>query len=93
MTGWRIGSGRTLDLDAPRLMAVLNVTPDSFSDGGCFDGPDAAVERGLELAEHGATVIDIGGESSRPGAAPRHAAVDPPSRRPARGPCTARSLR
>jgi len=52
------------------LMAVLNVTPDSFSDGGRFLEPETAVERGLELAEEGADIIDIGGESTRPGAEP-----------------------
>ncbi len=52
------------------VMAVVNVTPDSFSDGGRFLDPDAAVERGLRGAEEGADVIDIGGESSRPGARP-----------------------
>lgn len=50
------------------VMGVLNVTPDSFSDGGKFFGPDKAVERALELAGQGADIIDIGGESSRPGA-------------------------
>ncbi len=50
------------------VMAVLNATPDSFSDGGCFLDPEAAVIRGLRLAEEGADVIDVGGESTRPGA-------------------------
>jgi len=57
-----------LSLDRPRIMGVLNVTPDSFSDGGQFDNTDAAVTRGLTLAGEGAAVIDIGGESTRPGA-------------------------
>ncbi|MBI2104790.1 MAG: dihydropteroate synthase, partial [Candidatus Omnitrophica bacterium] len=48
-------------------MGVLNVTPDSFSDGGSFLDPDAAVERGVRMAEEGADLIDIGGESTRPG--------------------------
>jgi dihydropteroate synthase len=56
--------GRTL------VMGVLNVTPDSFSDGGRFRDPEAAVDHGLELAEEGADVIDVGGESTRPGARP-----------------------
>lgn len=50
-------------------MGVLNVTPDSFSDGGAFFAPEAAVQRGLEMAREGADLIDIGGESTRPGAA------------------------
>ena len=52
------------------VMAVLNVTPDSFSDGGRFHDPEAAVDQGLRLAEEGADVIDVGGESTRPGARP-----------------------
>jgi len=51
-------------------MGVLNVTPDSFSDGGKWFDPDAAVQHGMELIAQGADVIDVGGESSRPGAAP-----------------------
>jgi len=51
-------------------MGVLNVTPDSFSDGGEFFGTDAAVERGTQIASEGADIIDIGGESTRPGAEP-----------------------
>ena len=54
----------------PHLMGVLNVTPDSFSDGGAFLDPETAVARGLRMAEEGARIIDIGGESSRPGAEP-----------------------
>ena len=50
------------------LMAVLNVTPDSFSDGGRFSDPDRAVAEALEMVEEGADILDIGGESSRPGA-------------------------
>src|SRR5262249_20811927 len=50
------------------VMGVLNVTPDSFSDGGRYFSTDAAVERGMELADQGADIVDIGGESSRPGA-------------------------
>jgi dihydropteroate synthase len=52
------------------LMGVLNVTPDSFSDGGLFSEPDRAVRRGLEMVEEGADFIDIGGESTRPGSEP-----------------------
>ena len=51
-------------------MGVLNVTPDSFSDGGLWLDPDAAVERGMAMAATGATILDVGGESSRPGAEP-----------------------
>lgn len=53
--------------NTPRLMGVLNVTPDSFSDGGQFIDVDQAVAHGLQLARDGATIIDIGGESTRPG--------------------------
>ena len=59
-----------LSLDRPRLMAVLNVTPDSFSDGGTFLDPGAAIIRGDVLRAAGADLIDVGGESTRPGAAP-----------------------
>jgi dihydropteroate synthase len=52
------------------LMGVVNVTPDSFSDGGLFLDPEAAVAHGLELAEAGAEILDVGGESTRPGAEP-----------------------
>lgn len=58
-----------LDLSLPCIMGILNVTPDSFSDGGHFDTVDRAVQRGLKMAEEGAAVLDIGGESTRPGAA------------------------
>jgi len=54
----------------PRLMGIVNVTPDSFSDGGRYLDPEAAIEHGLQLAAEGADLLDIGGESSRPGAAP-----------------------
>jgi dihydropteroate synthase len=59
-----------LSLDRPRLMGVLNVTPDSFSDGGAFLDPDLAIARGRALAAAGADLIDVGGESTRPGAEP-----------------------
>ena len=71
MTGWVTGGvaglpqlGRTL------VMAVVNVTPDSFSDGGRFDSAEAAVKHGLALVADGADLVDVGGESSRPGAEP-----------------------
>ena len=57
-----VGLGRTL------VMGVVNVTPDSFSDGGVFLDPDAAVAHGLELLAQGADLLDVGGESTRPGA-------------------------
>ncbi|WP_149194010.1 dihydropteroate synthase [Luteimonas suaedae] len=61
-------AGRTLRLDRPRVMGIVNVTPDSFSDGGAhFDLP-AAIAQGLSLAEQGADILDVGGESTRPGA-------------------------
>jgi dihydropteroate synthase len=61
---------------APAVMGVVNVTPDSFSDGGAFLDPDAAVAHGLGLAADGADVIDVGGESTRPGSDPVAAAVE-----------------
>jgi dihydropteroate synthase len=63
-------AGRVLELDPPVVMGVLNVTPDSFSDGGAFLDPDVALARAEQMAEQGAAIIDIGGESTRPGAAP-----------------------
>jgi len=63
--------GRTLEVGARTLiMGVLNVTPDSFSDGGEFFSPERAVERALEIEAQGADILDIGGESTRPGAKP-----------------------
>ena len=59
-----------LSLERPLRMAVLNVTPDSFSDGGDFFDPARAIEHGLALLEAGADIINVGGESTRPGAAP-----------------------
>ena len=59
-----------LDLSQPHVMGILNVTPDSFSDGGRHNEKDAAVARALEMMAEGAAVIDIGGESTRPGASP-----------------------
>jgi dihydropteroate synthase len=56
------------DLDRCLVMGVVNVTPDSFSDGGAWFGTDAAISRGLELAAQGADLVDVGGESTRPGA-------------------------
>ncbi|MDZ7770972.1 MAG: dihydropteroate synthase [Woeseiaceae bacterium] len=65
----KLGS-RTVDLDRPVVMGVLNVTPDSFSDGGDFTDPATALRHALAMAEAGAAIIDIGGESTRPGAKP-----------------------
>lgn len=65
---WNLGS-RNIQL-GPRtlVMGILNVTPDSFSDGGLYFEPGAAIERGLQLLDEGADILDIGGESTRPGA-------------------------
>lgn len=57
-------------MQTAQVMGVLNVTPDSFSDGGCWRHVDDAVARAMEMLEHGAAVIDVGGESTRPGAEP-----------------------
>jgi dihydropteroate synthase len=59
-----------LPLDPPVVMGVVNVTPDSFTDGGLFLEPDAAIDHGEQLALEGAEIIDVGGESTRPGAEP-----------------------
>jgi dihydropteroate synthase len=59
-----------LSLDRPRLMGVVNVTPDSFSDGGRYQDSKAAIAQGRALQQAGADILDIGGESTRPGAAP-----------------------
>jgi dihydropteroate synthase len=61
---------KTVDLSRPVVMGVLNVTPDSFSDGGRFFDASAAVRQGVRMAEEGAAFIDVGGESTRPGAEP-----------------------
>ncbi len=61
-------AGRRLVLDRPRVLGIVNVTPDSFSDGGEHATVDAAVAHGLRLAEEGADALDVGGESTRPGA-------------------------
>lgn len=57
-------------LERPAIMGVVNVTPDSFSDGGCFHAPQKAIDHGLRLLDEGADILDIGGESTRPGATP-----------------------
>lgn len=66
-----IGEHRVLTIaDQPRVMGILNVTPDSFSDGGRYDDVDRAVKRAQAMVEEGADIIDIGGESTRPGHTP-----------------------
>jgi dihydropteroate synthase len=68
---WLFADGAAWEFDATtRIMGILNVTPDSFSDGGAHLAVDAAVARGLAMADEGADIIDVGGESTRPGAAP-----------------------
>ncbi|MDQ3661692.1 MAG: dihydropteroate synthase [Actinomycetota bacterium] len=62
--------GRVLDLERAVVMGVLNVTPDSFSDGGRFTDPAAAVAHALSMVAAGAAIVDVGGESTRPGAGP-----------------------
>jgi dihydropteroate synthase len=69
----------TTEVDAPggfRLMGIVNVTPDSFSDGGLYLDAGAAIEHGLSLAAEGADIVDVGGESTRPGAEPVSAAEE-----------------
>ncbi len=61
-------AGRLLRLDRPRVVGILNTTPDSFSDGGAHVGADEAVAHGLRMAEEGADMLDVGGASTRPGA-------------------------
>ena len=63
-------NGRPRVLDRARVMGIVNVTPDSFSDGGAHDNVDTAVAHGLRLAAEGADILDVGGESTRPGAEP-----------------------
>ena len=69
MREWRVGNGRRFVLDHPVVMGVLNVTPDSFSDGGWYLDAGLAAARARVMASEGAHIIDIGGESTRPGAA------------------------
>src|SRR4051812_1028801 len=66
---WQL-PGRVLALGRPLVMGILNVTPDSFSDGGSYPTTEAAVPRGLEMVGRGAALLDVGGESTRPGAEP-----------------------
>lgn len=60
--------GREIDLSSPVIMGIVNVTPDSFSDGGEYYDPQRAIEHGFRLLEDGASILDVGGESTRPGA-------------------------
>lgn len=70
MTIWTLAHGRQLELGAKSLlMGILNITPDSFSDGGEFNAPDRALAHAAEMIAQGAVIIDVGGESTRPGAA------------------------
>ena len=59
-----------LDLTHPKVMGIVNVTPDSFSDGGKYESTEKAVEHALQLVAEGADLLDIGGESTRPGSTP-----------------------
>ncbi|MEP0072872.1 MAG: dihydropteroate synthase [Marinomonas sp.] len=61
---------KSLDLSLPHVMGILNVTPDSFSDGGAFNSLDSALRQTERMIQEGASIIDVGGESTRPGAAP-----------------------
>lgn len=61
-------AGKALDLTRPQVMGILNVTPDSFSDGGRYQATQIALERAYQMVEEGAAIIDVGGESTRPGA-------------------------
>ncbi|MEX0616027.1 MAG: dihydropteroate synthase, partial [Methylophaga sp.] len=63
-------AGKSLDLSAPCVMGIVNVTPDSFSDGGKFFAADQALKQARKLVADGAAIIDIGGESTRPGSTP-----------------------
>ena len=63
-----LARGRTLDFAEPVIMGIVNVTPDSFSDGGQFLNTTAALSHAMQLLDDGATILDIGGESTRPGA-------------------------
>ncbi|PTN34940.1 dihydropteroate synthase [Desulfonatronum sp. SC1] len=67
VSSWRIKDGGWIDLSNPVIMGVVNCTPDSFYDGGRYDEPGAALRHGLLLASQGAMILDVGGESTRPG--------------------------
>ncbi|MBT6432516.1 MAG: dihydropteroate synthase, partial [Deltaproteobacteria bacterium] len=64
------GRGTRLDFTSPILMGILNLTPDSFSDGGQYSDVESVIKHAKNLVESGATILDLGGESSRPGSEP-----------------------
>ena len=68
MTELKLPRDRLLSLNSPQIMGIVNVTPDSFSDGGRYHQTDSAIVQAMELLDEGATILDIGGESTRPGA-------------------------
>ncbi len=74
-SAWAIRGG-VLPLETPLIMGIVNATPDSFSDGGEHLDPDVAIAAGLQMVKDGATIIDVGGESTRPGAASVSAGVE-----------------
>ncbi|MER9651937.1 dihydropteroate synthase [Mesorhizobium sp. M0152] len=65
---WHLAHGRHLDLGKAVVVGILNVTPDSFSDGGLFDAPERALVQARRMIDEGALIVDVGGESTRPGA-------------------------
>src|SRR5690349_22727037 len=72
---WRTAS-RDIVLNRPIVVGILNVTPDSFSDGGDFVSPQAALDQAERMIDEGVDIIDVGGESTRPGAVPIEAAAE-----------------
>jgi dihydropteroate synthase len=66
---WRLGTGKSLDFSSPRILAIVNCTPDSFFDGGRFLNPAQAADAAAQMVGEGADALDIGGESTRPGVA------------------------
>lgn len=68
-TTWSV-AGEELDISSGALVGVLNVTPDSFSDGGEYFDPEVAIAHGVDMFDRGAVIVDVGGESTRPGARP-----------------------
>src|SRR5436190_8869810 len=67
---WQLRTQTLTIGEQPLVMGIVNVTPDSFSDGGQFDSTEKAVAHGLQMVEQGADLLDVGGESTRPGATP-----------------------
>ena len=74
MEVWRLAS-RNFSFEQPRMMGILNLTPDSFSDGGQFVEPDKAYVQAERLVKDGANILDLGAESTRPGAQPISAQI------------------